>query len=123
MPERALSGAARTPAPRSALSDLDEYAKKHGGRARGIFLDLESGETLGELDAKVPVNPASTQKLITAGATLELLGPGYTFTTELRADLSKDSEAPAVTLVGGGAPDLETADLLLLVHALRARGF
>lgn len=122
MPERALSGAARTPAPRSALSDLDEYAKKHGGRARGIFLDLESGETLGELDAKVPVNPASTQKLITAGATLELLGPGYTFTTELRADLSKDSEAPAVTLVGGGAPDLETADLLLLVHALRARG-
>lgn len=125
MPARALSDAPRGAAPdaeRSALAALDEYAKKHGGRARGIFLDLESGRTVDELDANVPVNPASTQKLLTAAAALELLGPGYTFTTELRSELGADSKVPSLVLVGGGAPDLATSDLLLLVHALRSRG-
>lgn len=104
------------------LGELDEYARKHGGRARGIFIDLESGQTVAELDANHAVNPASTQKLITAAATLELLGPGFTFSTELRAQVKEDGPS-SVTLVGGGAPDLETSDLLVFAHALRARGF
>lgn len=106
---------------RSVLGELDEYAKKHGGRARGIFIDLESGQTLAEVDANHAVNPASTQKLITAAAALELLGPGYTFSTELRGEIKEDGPS-SVTLVGGGAPDLETSDLLLFAHALRSRG-
>ena len=69
------------------------------------------------------MNPASTMKLLTTYSALHLLGPGFTFRTEVL------SEAPLIGEVlrgdlyvrGGGDPKLVIEDLWLL--AARLRGF
>jgi serine-type D-Ala-D-Ala carboxypeptidase/endopeptidase (penicillin-binding protein 4) len=104
------------------LRDLDDWAKKHGGRARGIARDLRSGEVLLTLDSDVAVNPASTQKLLTAGAALSLLGPAYRFKTEVWIEPGSESRLKAVVLVGGGAPDLTMLHLASWADDLRREG-
>jgi serine-type D-Ala-D-Ala carboxypeptidase/endopeptidase (penicillin-binding protein 4) len=94
-----------------ALVELEAWARKHGGHARGLARDLQTGKTLFELEAGVPVNPASTQKLLTAGAALSLLGPAFRFKTELWIERDQGQKATRVTLVGGGAPDFKLTDL------------
>ncbi|HEX3530793.1 MAG TPA: D-alanyl-D-alanine carboxypeptidase/D-alanyl-D-alanine-endopeptidase [Thermoanaerobaculia bacterium] len=47
------------------------------------FLDLDTGETLYELNADKLFTPGSTTKLLTEGTALALLGPDYRFTTRI----------------------------------------
>lgn len=56
--------------------------------------------------------PASTLKLLTTTAALEVLGPDHTFATTVVADGPR-----RVVLVGGGDPLLEEADLARLARA------
>jgi serine-type D-Ala-D-Ala carboxypeptidase/endopeptidase (penicillin-binding protein 4) len=104
------------------LLELDAWAKKRGGRARGFALDLESGAVLMRLESGVPVNPASTQKLLTAGAALSLLGPAYRFKTEVWLEPGEGSTVTSLELVGGGAPDLTMRDVAEWAEALRHQG-
>ncbi|SFN75834.1 D-alanyl-D-alanine carboxypeptidase / D-alanyl-D-alanine-endopeptidase (penicillin-binding protein 4) [Formivibrio citricus] len=74
--------------------------------------------------ADAPVNPASLMKLVTTHAALDLLGPAYEWTTEIRA-----LEAPAngilqgdVYFKGYGDPKLTMERVWLLLRDLRARG-
>ena len=60
--------------------------------------------------------PASTLKLLTATAALELLGPDHTFATRVVADGPR-----RVVLVGGGDPLLSAADLKRLARATAAK--
>jgi D-alanyl-D-alanine carboxypeptidase/D-alanyl-D-alanine-endopeptidase (penicillin-binding protein 4) len=76
------------------------------------------------LNAARPMNPASTMKLVTAFAALELLGPNFTWKTEAWAGgaITGDVLEGDLVLKGGGDPKLTIENLWLLVRALRARG-
>lgn len=68
------------------------------------------GVEVGSHNPDLPVIPASNQKLLVAAAALEVLGPDYTFTTEVRAGaIDGGVVAGDLYLVGGGDP-LLTAD-------------
>ena len=70
------------------------------------------------------MNPASTMKIVTTYSALHLLGPGFTFRTEVLADgpLARDILHGELYIRGGGDPHLVIEDLWLLVHRLRAYG-
>lgn len=69
------------------------------GEVSFLAVDPISGDVLVEHDAKART-PASTAKVLTVWAALELLGPDHRFVTTVR---QQDSE---ITLVGGGDPYL-----------------
>ena len=74
--------------------------------------------------AERPMNPASTMKLVTTYAGLELLGPAYTWSTEIHAAGRIQNEVLAGDLVvkGYGDPKLTLENFWLLLRSLRARG-
>jgi len=71
-----------------------------------------------------PMNPASTIKLLTTYAALEMLGPAHTWKTEVWAsgNLRGDVLEGDLSLRGGGDPRLTVEHLWQLVQAARARG-
>jgi len=68
--------------------------------------------------------PASNQKILTAVAALEVLGPTHHFTTEVLADAAPDAEGAVGTLYlrGGGDPALTSEDFWRLAADLRRAG-
>jgi serine-type D-Ala-D-Ala carboxypeptidase/endopeptidase (penicillin-binding protein 4) len=70
------------------------------------------------------LNPASTMKLVTTYAGLELLGPAYTWNTDVYAAGSLQNEVLNGDLVirGQGDPKLTHEKFWLLLRAVRARG-
>jgi len=76
------------------------------------------------LNDSTPVNPASTMKLVTTYAALDLLGPAYRWRTEaftagaLHADVLEGD----LVIRGGGDPKLVVENLWLLVQRIRAYG-
>jgi serine-type D-Ala-D-Ala carboxypeptidase/endopeptidase (penicillin-binding protein 4) len=62
------------------------------------------------------LSAASTTKLLTGAAALKLLGPDYTFRTNVLRD-----ESGAITVVGGGDPTLATDTYITHEHALPPR--
>jgi D-alanyl-D-alanine carboxypeptidase/D-alanyl-D-alanine-endopeptidase (penicillin-binding protein 4) len=78
--------------------------------------DLDRNHTLASLGAEQTLAPASTQKLITAIAAVELLGPDYRFAT--RVLRSGDT----LILRGEGDPDLQLDDLHMLAGDVIASG-
>ena len=71
--------------------------------------DLESGETLFELNSNKLLIPASTMKLITSATALELLGADYRFETKLGyiGETEKNNTLKGdLALIGGGDPTL-----------------
>ncbi|MHA6494428.1 D-alanyl-D-alanine carboxypeptidase/D-alanyl-D-alanine endopeptidase [Pseudomonas borbori] len=75
-------------------------------------------------NADVSVNPASTMKLVTTYAALELLGPTHQWKTEFYADgpLKDGVLNGNLFLKGGGDPKLNMEKLWLLLRDLRANG-
>jgi D-alanyl-D-alanine carboxypeptidase/D-alanyl-D-alanine-endopeptidase (penicillin-binding protein 4) len=74
--------------------------------------------------AERALNPASSIKLVTTYAALELLGPAYTWVTEAYASGPLKEEALQGDLVirGRGDPKLTLENFWLLLRELRARG-
>jgi serine-type D-Ala-D-Ala carboxypeptidase/endopeptidase (penicillin-binding protein 4) len=68
------------------------------------------------LNAEKPMNPASTMKIVTTYAALELLGPAYRWRTEVYAD------GENLVLKGYGDPKLNQESFWMLLRALRGRG-
>jgi D-alanyl-D-alanine carboxypeptidase/D-alanyl-D-alanine-endopeptidase (penicillin-binding protein 4) len=78
--------------------------------------DLDSGLPLYDHRGDERYNPASNQKLVTAIAAVELLGPDYRFATRVqRVD-------DTLVLIGEGDPSLQLADLHALASELVAAG-
>ncbi len=75
-------------------------------------------------NADVSVNPASTMKLVTTFAALELLGPTFQWKTEFYTDGQlKDGVLNGnLYLKGGGDPKLNMEKLWLMLRDLRANG-
>ena len=71
-----------------------------------------------------PLNPASAIKLVTTFAGLDLLGPAYTFRTDVlvKGELAGGVLAGDLVLRGGGDPKFTYDRLWQLAHQLRARG-
>ena len=86
--------------------------------------DLIAGAPPLQHNATEPRNPASTIKLVTTYAALELLGPTFTWKTEAwtAAPLAGDVLQGDLVLRGGGDPKLTFESFWLLLRALRARG-
>ncbi len=76
------------------------------------------------INADRSMNPASTMKLITTWAALELLGPTYQWKTEFYSDgvLRNGVLNGNLYLKGGGDPKLNMEKLWLLMRDLRANG-
>lgn len=89
-----------------------------------VMLPLDGPGENDYYNADVSVNPASTMKLITTFAALELLGPTYQWKTEFYTDGTlKDGILNGnLYLKGGGDPKLNMERLWLLMRDLRANG-
>lgn len=74
--------------------------------------------------AERPLNPASTMKLLTTYAGLELLGPAYAWRTEIHATVPPQGEILNGDLIlkGYGDPALTLERFWSLVRALRQQG-
>ncbi len=88
------------------------------------MLPLNGPGTPTVFNADVSVNPASTMKLITTYAALEMLGPTHQWKTEFFTDgtLSNGVLRGNLYLKGGGDPKLNMEKLWLLMRDLRANG-
>jgi len=75
-------------------------------------------------NAGKPMNPASTMKLVTTLAALELLGPTYVWKTEAYTAGTQQGNVLEGDLVlrGSGDPKLTVENFWLMLRALRARG-
>jgi D-alanyl-D-alanine carboxypeptidase/D-alanyl-D-alanine-endopeptidase (penicillin-binding protein 4) len=87
-------------------------------------LDVESGKVIASLNGETPRSPASTIKLVTTFAALDLLGPAYTWQTRalLRGRLRNGELHGDLVLKGGGDPYMTLERWWSFVHALRAKG-
>jgi len=89
-----------------------------------VMIPLNGPGTPTIFNADVSVNPASTMKLVTTYAALEMLGPTYQWKTEFYSDgpLSNGVLNGNLYLKGGGDPKLNMEKLWLLMRDLRANG-
>lgn len=125
----ALAGAAG--AQESGTATLPAAARRalaaYGLTGAGLSVyvqELGADQPLLEYNADVPRNPASTQKLLTTFAALEILGPAYTWQTELYAlgKRSGDRLEGDLLVKGYGDPNLTTERVWLLLRSLQRQG-
>lgn len=86
--------------------------------------EITSGRTVLALNSALPMNPASTMKLVTTDAALELLGPTYRFTTQAytRGQRNGDQLTGDLILRGSGDPKLVIENFWLLLRKISAQG-
>ena len=112
----------------TALSPNVEKAlkasKMQGNALSLVMIPLNGPGTPTIFNADVSVNPASTMKLVTTYAALEMLGPNHQWKTEFYTDgtLSSGILNGNLYLKGGGDPKLNMEKLWLLMRDLRANG-
>ncbi len=110
MPEAVRGALARSKVPESSVALL--------------VAPVEGGEALLAHNATAPMNPASVMKLVTSYAALDLLGPAFTFKTDVLAtgEVASGVLAGDLYVRGGGDPKLTYERLWQLARQLRARG-
>jgi D-alanyl-D-alanine carboxypeptidase/D-alanyl-D-alanine-endopeptidase (penicillin-binding protein 4) len=86
--------------------------------------DIGDGRVLVDANAAAPFNPASTMKLVTTDAALELLGPTYTWKTRAYASgtMAGDVLQGDLIIKGGGDPKLVMESFWLFLRQIRSRG-
>lgn len=90
---------------------VDEWATQEQleHAAVGIYLfNASTGEVLASTEPQLSMVPASTLKLLTTGAALEILGPDYHFKTSLAysGEVINDTLVGDLIIKGGGDPAL-----------------
>ncbi|MBU1431222.1 D-alanyl-D-alanine carboxypeptidase/D-alanyl-D-alanine-endopeptidase [Myxococcota bacterium] len=113
-------------AARDALAaEIDAALHKSGlgGAKIGIVLaPAEGGEPYYQRHPDRLLHPASNAKLITTAAALSLLGPSYTFSTDLAAGEIEAGVADHLYLIGRGDPKFVSESLWKLVDEAREGG-
>lgn len=99
-PALALAGTSPWP----ALLDEGDSARVHFGASIG-------GDTPYARSAQAPFAPASTAKLLTAGALLAAVGPDFRYVARLRWTETAPGTASRLTLVGDGDPSWGLSEL------------
>jgi len=119
----AAGAAAQTPLSRKLSRAL---AVPHVAKARSsaLAVDLTDGELVYAHNLRLPLIPASNEKLAVTYASLLALGPSYRFSTDVLGDGELDGAVwrGDVVLKGYGDPTLSTLDLLSLASQLRSQG-
>lgn len=94
------------------------------GAGIGALVTDRGGQVLYERSPDRALIPASNQKILTAIAALEVLGPTHRFTTEILVDSGPDTEGAVDTLYVRGAGDasLTSEDFWRLAADLRRAG-
>jgi D-alanyl-D-alanine carboxypeptidase/D-alanyl-D-alanine-endopeptidase (penicillin-binding protein 4) len=89
-----------------------------------VVEDARTGKTLYARNPNSRLAPASVLKLVVAATVLRALGPDYRFTTRLVTDIAPqgDTLPGSLWLVGGGDPELTSADLKRAVKAMKSSG-
>ncbi len=93
--------------------------------AVGIHVQqVDSDKVLVSANPDLPLNPASTMKLVTTNAALDLLGPAFTWQTQAYASgvQSGDILHGDLIIKGGGDPKLVLENFWLFLRQIRARG-
>lgn len=120
------AGAADAPAAPQPETYLARLAAAHipADAAAVVVRPLDGGALAWSANEKKPMNPASTMKLVTTYSALHLLGPAFTFRTEVYAEgpVSGDALRGTLFVRGGGDPKLVIEDLWLMVSRLRGFG-
>lgn len=90
----------------------------------GIFVQEVGGPVLLAANQDVPLNPASTMKLVTTNAALALLGPAFTWKTQAYANGTRSGDVLLGDLIlkGSGDPKLSAESLRQFLQRIRARG-
>ncbi|MGB0504815.1 MAG: D-alanyl-D-alanine carboxypeptidase/D-alanyl-D-alanine endopeptidase [Pikeienuella sp.] len=102
----------RAPPPKKRPFDVSEGIAlannaKFSGQTGFVVFDLDTGAVLEDLNADLPLPPASVAKLPTAMYALDRLGADYRFETRV----GFNSQNGDMWLIGGGDPTLDTDDL------------
>ncbi len=116
-------GAAQAQLPEPVARALAQAGIPEGAAAFYVH-EIGAGEPLIATGAERALNPASTIKLVTTYAALELLGPAYAWPTEAYAAgvVKEGVLAGDLVLKGYGDPKLTLENFWLLLRNLRARG-
>ena len=111
------------PLPQPLANALNE-ARVPTGHAAFFVQRVDSAKPLLAHNADKRMNPASTMKIVTTYASLDLLGPAYTWKTQALADgaLREGKLDGNLYLRGSGDPSLTQERFWLLLRQLRARG-
>jgi D-alanyl-D-alanine carboxypeptidase/D-alanyl-D-alanine-endopeptidase (penicillin-binding protein 4) len=93
-------------------------------RSAALAVDLATGEQLYARNLRLPLIPASNEKLAVTYASLLALGPSFRFSTEVlgEGELEGTIWRGDLVLKGYGDPTLSTLDLLNLASQLRSQG-
>src|SRR5579872_7128175 len=89
-----------------------------------VIAEAHTGRLRVALNASAPRSPASTLKLVTTYAALDLLGPAYTWKTRAwsTGPISDGKLSGDLVLEGGGDPELTAERWWQFSQALRASG-
>ncbi len=122
-----LAAAPLPAASQNLLSLVDQMLKQAGipESATAIYVhEIGAARPLIAVNADTAMNPASAMKLVTTFAGLELLGPAYTWKTELYADgiMEGDTLRGDLVIKGYGDPRLNLENFWLLTRRLRQAG-
>ncbi len=115
-------------APPIALPPVVEEALKQSEipiQAIGVYVqEVGGGQVMAASNPNASFNPASTMKLVTSSAALELLGPTFTWKTQAYADGKQVGDVLIGDLIfkGTGDPKLVVENLWLFLRRIRAHG-
>ena len=110
------------------LPDIVRQALKKANipeTAVGIYVrEVGSERPLISVNADTPMNPASVMKVVTTYASLEMLGPAYTWRTEIYANgpVKNGRLQGDLILKGYGDPSLNLQNFWLLLRQVRQTG-
>lgn len=115
------------PAPLNAVAKVLQEARANPvltGTAIGFCLISSKGDVTMEDNAGSSFIPASSFKTLTTATALEILGPDFHFTTELKstAPIQEGVIKGDLIIVGGGDPMLKLDDLKAWAADLKQRG-
>lgn len=115
------------PAPLNAVAKVLQEARTNlvlTGTAIGFCLIDSKGDVTMEENAGTAFIPASSFKTLTTATALEVLGPDFHFTTELKstAPIQEGVIRGDLVIVGGGDPMLKLDDLKAWAADLKQRG-
>jgi D-alanyl-D-alanine carboxypeptidase/D-alanyl-D-alanine-endopeptidase (penicillin-binding protein 4) len=120
----ACAWAAESTAAPAAMTRLMASERLPPSAVSFVIVDPESGRVVRSQNPDTPRSPASTIKVVTTIAALELLGPAYTWHTHasIRGEIEGGVLDGDLILQGGGDPYMTLERWWSFARALRAKG-